>query len=199
MSAGAGRSLLIRVLGYGGSAVLISLAIGILVATFTGSGRGDLTGTSAREGGATAPGSGVVATLVPVEPGPTTPAPQGGTGSQGSGTDAGSGSGTTGGAPFPGGGGAPARPPCATRTAGYTRSGDDLTVRVRFTGTGYVSAFVEVAGRGTFTKSASGAGDHSFTFKDTPAELTKAVGLTTISKLGLSTCEVQPAGRQPRR
>src|SRR5512139_1133194 len=193
MRVAARQALLIRLLGYGGAAVLISVAIGVLVVTFTTDRRslppGASVGSTATPSAPSAAGAPLPSTAATGLPG--APLPSGG------GTSGGTTPGSGYGGPGPDknyavDGGGTKRPACASRTAAYTRSGDTVTVRARLTGSGYISAFVEREGSGTVTKSASGAGEHVFAFTGVPASITRAVGLTTIGKGGLATCEVKP-------
>lgn len=187
------RATLVRLLGYGGAALLIAVAIGILVVTFTRDARsrqaGDVHGGARGRPAATL-------SLVPVEtspagvPGRTPGGGQGGSGGStgGGGSAGGSGAGTD------GAGGAVKRPDCAPQTASYTRAGDSITVRATLAGTGYVAVFVELDGRSNQSKSESGAGSHTFTFAGVPAAITKDVGLTTISQAGMVTCNIRAKG-----
>lgn len=66
-----------------------------------------------------------------------------------------------------------------------------VKVTVDFPGNGYVAAFVELEGQNTMTKSATNTGTpQSFLFTGAPASITRRIGVTVITQMGMQTCEV---------
>jgi hypothetical protein len=168
-----------RALGYGGALLLTAIALAILIDTFVrggnAGGQGPAAGAQQMSGtpDAVTPRSTAPAARRRVHPAPpAAPAEQ-----------------------------APRRNParavgatrCSPRSAIYQRSGDTVKVTVDFPGNGYVAAFVELEGRDTVTKSATNTGTpQSFLFTGVPASITRRIGVTVITQVGMQTCDVPP-------
>jgi hypothetical protein len=162
-----------RILGYGGAAVLVVLAVAVVLLQLSaGDPAPPSSGTNPSADAPGAPGSGAA-------PGAAArPGTAGGTGA----------------APGPlGTAGTAAATRCGPAAASYRRSGDTVEVSVTVPATGLIAAFVEARGRGTLTKSVTGEGapgSHVFEFTGVPAAITKHVGVTVILSGGSQTCDL---------
>lgn len=158
--------LWIRILGYGGTALLVAAAVAVLAFQITGARKGSA--------GAADPSAGPAQSDVPGTGGAAAPTSGGG---GGGGTDDGALAGAS---------------RCGSATAGYKQSGGTLKVSVTLPPSGVVSASVQLKGQGQpQTRALNVAGEsspHVFEFTDIPAAQIQSVSVSVLTGTDFKTC-----------
>lgn len=161
--------LWIRILGYGGTTLLVVAAIAVLVFQITGARKG--------AAGTTGPSAGGPAQSDAPGAGQDQPTAAGGGGDSGGGADDGALTGLS---------------RCGPSTAGYKQSGGTLKVSVTLPPSGVVSASVQLKGQGQpQTKALNVAGEqspHVFEFTDIAAPQIQSISVSVLTGTDFKSC-----------